>query len=82
MSTTELQLRIISAEKTIFNGAVSTVTLPGTLGKFSILPEHAPLVSSLNAGIISYDVNGSVNSVEIKGGFAEVKQNVVTVCVE
>jgi len=82
MSATELQLRIISAEKTIFSGTVSTVTLPGTLGKFSILPEHAPLVSSLDAGIISYEDNGSVKNVEIKGGFAEVKQNVVTVCVE
>jgi len=82
MAATELQLNIISAEKTIFSGMVNTVTLPGTLGKFSVLPEHAPLVSSLTAGTISYDEKGSVKSVDIKGGFAEVKQNIVTVCVE
>jgi len=82
MSAAELQLKIISAEKTIFSGSVATVTLPGTLGKFSILPDHAPLVSSLDAGAITYDVNGSVQNVEIKGGFAEIKQNIVTVCVE
>ncbi|NDW19374.1 ATP synthase F1 subunit epsilon [Dysgonomonas sp. 216] len=82
MDNTVLQLNIISAEKSIFSGRVSIVTLPGVGGKFSVLPEHAPLVSTLNSGIVSYETEGSVKEVEIKGGFVEVKQNVVTVCVE
>ena len=82
MKATDFELKIISAEKTIFSGRVTLVTLPGTLGSFSVLPDHAPLVSSLTAGVIEYEAGGSTNSVEIKGGFIEVNQNVVTVCVE
>lgn len=82
MKATDFELKIISAEKTIFSGNVKMVTLPGTLGSFSILPDHAPLVSSLMQGTIEYEAGGSANSVEIKGGFVEVNKNVVTVCVE
>lgn len=82
MKATDFELKIISAEKTLFSGNVKTVTLPGTLGSFSILPDHAPLVSSLTAGIIEYEAAGSTDSVEIKGGFVEVNKNVVTACVE
>jgi len=82
MKATNLQLNIISAERTIFSGKVQTVTLPGTMGSFSVLPEHAPLVSSLDPGVISYEADGTTFTTEIKGGFVEVKQDVVTVCVE
>ena len=43
----KLHLSIVSPEKSIFDGDVSIVTLPGTVGSFSILPGHAPIVSSL-----------------------------------
>jgi len=82
MGSTELQLNIISAEKTIFSSKVLSVTLPGTSGSFSILPDHAPLVSSLKAGRITYEAGGATLNTDIKGGFVEVKQDVVTVCVE
>lgn len=82
MRNTELQLNIISAEKKIFSGNVSSVTLPGELGGFSILPDHAPLVSSLREGVITYEVGGTPTEVQIKGGFIEVNHNIVTVCVE
>lgn len=39
-----LQLNIVSPEKELFNGEVSQVTLPGLLGQFTILPNHAPIV--------------------------------------
>ena len=38
----ELHLNIVSPEKEVFNGEVKSVTLPGTSGVFSILPQHAP----------------------------------------
>mgnify|MGYP002997316217 CR=1 FL=1 len=44
----ELHLSIVSPEKSIFDGDVKIVTLPGMIGSFSILPGHAPIVSSLN----------------------------------
>ena len=49
-----LHLDIVSPDKEIFNGEVDSVTLPGTLGSFTILPKHAPIVSSLKAGVLSY----------------------------
>lgn len=82
MKVTELQLDIISAEKRIFSGKVSSVNLPGELGTFSILPDHAPLVSSLKAGIITYVTGGTAKETEIKSGFIEINRNVVTVCIE
>ena len=47
----ELHLNIVSPEKEVFNGEVKSVTLPGTSGVFSILPQHAPIVSSLQEEI-------------------------------
>jgi F-type H+-transporting ATPase subunit epsilon len=82
MKATDFELKIISAEKVLFNGKVTTVTLPGTLGSFSVLPDHAPLVSSLAAGVIGYDDGTQTGSIEIRGGFVDVNRNVVTVCVE
>ena len=48
----ELHLSIVSPEKSIFDGNVKIVTLPGMIGSFSILPGHAPIVSSLKAGTL------------------------------
>ena len=50
----ELHLSIVSPEKSVFDGEVKIVTLPGTVGSFSILPGHAPIVSSLKAGTLGY----------------------------
>ena len=51
----ELHLNIVSPEKEVFNGEVKSVTLPGTSGVFSILPQHAPIVSSLQEGSQLHD---------------------------
>ena len=50
----KLSLNIISPEKEIYNGEVESVTLPGMAGAFTILPQHAPIVSSLRAGKLTY----------------------------
>ena len=54
----ELHLSIVSPEKSVFDGEVKIVTLPGTVGSFSILPGHAPIVSSLKAGTLGYTTDG------------------------
>ncbi|MDR2953923.1 MAG: ATP synthase F1 subunit epsilon [Prevotella sp.] len=81
MKKTELQLNIISAEKKVFSGAVSSVVIPGISGSFGVYPDHAPLISPLQEGIITYTVNGKEDTVEVKGGIAEVNDGVVTICV-
>lgn len=77
-----LNLTIVSPEKTLFEGEVGLVTLPGTWGSFTVLPEHAPIISSLESGKIYYSVNGQMHSLQIKSGFVELKNNRMSICVE
>lgn len=78
----ELHLSIVSPEKSIFNGDVKIVTLPGTIGSFSILPGHAPIVSSLNAGTLSYiTMDDGEHTLEIQGGFIELSDGIASVCI-
>ena len=77
-----LKLRIIAPDRLVFEGEVERVTLPGTLGSFTVLNRHAPIISSLEKGSIVYiDANGQVD-VAIRSGFAEVKDNILSICVE
>jgi F-type H+-transporting ATPase subunit epsilon len=75
-----MTLKIISAEQVEFEGEVDQVTLPGALGLFQILNNHAALVSSLMPGTMSYVVGETTEQKEIKGGIVDVKDNVVSVC--
>lgn len=78
----ELHLSIVSPEKSIFDGDVKIVTLPGTIGSFSILPGHAPIVSSLQAGTLSYTTtDGEEHTMEIRGGFIEMSDGTVSACI-
>ena len=56
MDTKELHLTVVSPERTVYDGKVLSVTLPGEVGSFQILPGHAPLISSLGAGELKYPV--------------------------
>ena len=78
----ELHLSIVSPEKSIFDGDVKIVTLPGTVGSFSILPGHAPIVSSLQAGTVSYTtMEGEERTIDIQGGFVELSDGTVSACI-
>lgn len=79
--STNLHLNIVSPEKQLFDGEVSSVTLPGTLGVFTILPLHAPIVSSLDEGEIVYITNNKECRLEIQGGFMELSNGIASVCV-
>ena len=75
-----MTLNIISAEKVEFTGEVSIVTMPGALGLFTVLENHAALISSLVAGKMVYTVDGKDEEMEIKDGIADINHNVVSVC--
>ncbi len=77
-----LKLKIISPEKIIYDGEVESVKVPGTLGSFEILNDHAPIISSLGNGKVEYTAKGGSNSIDVEGGFVEVKKNEVSICVE
>jgi F-type H+-transporting ATPase subunit epsilon len=77
-----LQLKIISPEKVVFNGEVESVLVPGTLGSFEILTDHAPIISSLEKGKVEFTTKEGKRQLEVNGGFVEVKKNEVSLCVE
>ena len=78
-----LKLKVISPEKVLFSGEVESVTVPGTLGEFEILENHAPIISSLEVGKVMFLVpNEGKREMIISGGFVEVQKNEVSLCVE
>lgn len=76
-----MTLEILSPERTLFSGEVERVTLPGALGEFTVLPRHAPIISALVKGTVRYLPREGEQSLDIGGGFVEVKKDVVSVCV-
>ena len=78
-----MTLKVISAEKILFDGQASLVTLPGEAGLFAVLENHASLVSVLTAGDIVYEdaSDGSRRSMHVEGGIADIDNNVVSVCI-
>lgn len=77
-----LSLKIVSPERVEFQGTVDSVKVPGALGSFEILTNHAPIVSLLENGMVEYKTNGEAKQLKIDGGFVEVKRNEVSLCVE
>lgn len=78
-----LTLRVISPKEVVFEGPADMVGLPGTQGAFTVLHNHAPLITTLEKGLITYresGVQGDEKTIEISGGLASVDRNVVTVC--
>lgn len=75
-------LDVISPERTLVHAAVEAVELPGTKGRFEVLRDHAPLISSLENGVIAYRNGESTDKVAISSGFVEVNDNHVVACVE
>ena len=77
-----MTLEIISAHEVMFKGEADSVTLPGELGQFTVLRNHAPIIWVLVEGKVSYRTSdGSEKDLSIKGGIADVENNVVSVCI-
>lgn len=76
-----MKLEIISTNEIVFSGEVDSVTLPGVAGKFTVLKNHASLISVLKPGEVKYSAGGLETRVEIKGGIADIDLNKISVCV-
>lgn len=78
-----IHLVIYSPERIILDRMVAKVSLPGSRGRFMVLMNHAPLISSLEEGRISFAADGGPQeNVDIRSGFVEIAFNEVTVCAE
>lgn len=80
MSTFTAQ--ILTPEGSLFEGDVTGVQMPGTLGSFEVKANHAPIVSTLDEGnVLVRKADGDVNYM-ISGGFVEVANNKLTLIAE
>lgn len=74
----ELKLEIITPTKVAFSGDVKSLTVPGSLGSFQVLYNHAPLISTFDIGRIKFESDGVKESdFATSGGTIEVKNNVI-----
>ena len=74
-----LTLRIVTPTRLLVDAEVSEITAPGTAGEFGVFPEHVTFLGELDLGVLRYTEGGSDKSVVVHGGFAEVRDDVVTV---
>lgn len=74
-----LRVLVLTSQQRVFEGEAEQVTAPGGDGELTILPRHAPLLTTLNLGEMRVRVRGEDEGIFVAGGFLEVSNNVVTV---
>jgi F-type H+-transporting ATPase subunit epsilon len=74
-----LKLEIVTPEKKVVDIEADAVTVPTASGEAGILPNHAPMISALKPGILSYTTRSATERIAIAGGFVEVNHDKVTV---
>ena len=77
-----IQLEIVTPERLVVNEAVEYIEIPGKTGYLGVLPGHAPLISELAAGELTYRMGNQTKRVAVAWGFAEVLQAKVTILAE
>ena len=79
-----MRLEILTPSKTVYEGEVTSVMVPGTMGAFEILNDHAPIISTLEDGkvIVRSSKMKDVELFSIKGGVVEVINNKVILLAE
>ena len=78
-----MNLSVLTADQSIFEGAITSIKVPGVLGQFQVLKNHAPIVSALQAGKVEIKKeSGESMSFDIAMGFIEVLNNEVSLLVQ
>jgi len=77
-----MTLEILTPYKKVYEGEVTAVTVPGTLGSFQILRDHAPIISTLEDGPVIIKNKTDEEIIVIKGGVVEVLKNKIIVLAE
>jgi F-type H+-transporting ATPase subunit epsilon len=76
----ELNLEIVTPSKSAFSGEIKSITVPGSKGRFQVLKNHAPIISTFDIGMIKVDLSdGKANHYSTAGGTIEVLDNKVLV---
>jgi F-type H+-transporting ATPase subunit epsilon len=74
-----IRCEIVSQDRTVFEGDVDIVVLPGAAGEMGILPHHAPILTTLKYGVVKVRRSGKEEIFAVSGGVAEVQPSIVTV---
>lgn len=77
-----MQLEIITPDKTVFSGEVSSVHVPGTSGQFQVLKKHAPIISTLINGKVKVKAENGTQIFDVKGGVVEVLNDKIILLAE
>ncbi len=77
-----LKFELVSPEKLLKSGDVQQVTVPGTEGDFTVLPGHAPVLSTVRPGVVVVVDGGGEEKIFVRGGFAEASPAGLTVLAE
>jgi F-type H+-transporting ATPase subunit epsilon len=77
-----LHLQVATPERQLVDEQVARAEIPGKDGYLGILPDHAPLLSELGAGVLTYSSDSQERLLAIEGGFVEVLNNEVRVLAE
>jgi len=74
-----MQLDVVSAEESLFSGAVQELIAPGSMGDLGIMPRHSQLITTLKAGELKYKTDDGEVSLFVAGGVMEVQPSIVTI---
>ena len=77
-----LKIEIVSPERLVLSEIVTSVTVPGTVGYFTVMDDHAPFMTTLRPGFITVNRNGQDEIFFVKGGFADVSPDGLTILAE
>lgn len=74
-----LSLEVVTPQRSVLKEEIESIVVPATNGYLGVLPNHAPIIAGLRAGILKYRTDHRNNYLAISGGFMEVSQNTITV---
>ena len=77
-----MQLEIITPDKKVYSGDVTSVSVPGTGGRFQMLDNHAPIISTLLNGKVKVKDKEGVKEFDVKGGVVENLKNKIVILAE
>ena len=78
----KLHFSLVSPERELFAGLVDQVDAPGSEGDFGVLAGHAPFMTALKEGPLRVHNDGTVTTYEVRGGFADVTPEGLTILAE
>lgn len=79
----EINLEVVTPSKSVFKGEIKSLSVPGSLGSFQVLFNHAPIMSTFEVGVIKIvDINDETRKYATSGGTIEVLKNKIVLLAE